>query len=226
MITPPHFTTISVTAVRKMVQVCSSLLATGACQARNCTGNHLVMFCQSCRLTCQDATSYASHLRGRVHASKLKSTSVNVYCPTCDKNLAANSWDSHVQGQKHLNASQKVGQPPHIQPQEGRPPPGNLRCRFCNRNVRADVWGAHQSDPMHRKNEQYFLLKAISDIATNDKGSVVILPAEELDFETVEPTHARRGIAKELVIHVTDPTTTYKIVQATVADSTSKKNTA
>lgn len=209
-----------------MVQACPSLLAIGACQATNCTRNHLVKFCESCRLICQDATSYASHLRGRVHAAKLKHSSINVLCPICDKNIITNSWDSHVQGQKHLKASQNVGRAPHIQPQEGRPPPGSFHCRFCNRNVRADAWGAHQSDPTHRKKEQYFLVKVASDVATNDKGSVVILPAEELDFETVEPTHARQGITKELVIQVTDPSATYKIVQATVADSTTKKNTA
>ena len=209
-----------------MVQACPSLLATGACQATNCTGNHLVKFCETCRLICQDATSYASHRRGPGHAAKFKHSSINVFCPACDKNITANSWDSHVQGQKHVKAAQKVGQAPHIQPQEARAPPGNLRCGFCNKNVKAGGWGAHQSDPTHRKREQYFLLKAASDVATNDKGSVVILPAEELDFETVEPTHAQQGVTKELVIRVTDPSTTYKILQAIVADSGSKRNTA
>ena len=209
-----------------MVQACPSLLATGACQATHCAGNHLVKFCESCRLICQDATSYASHLKGRGHAAKLKHSSINVLCTTCDKNIVVNSWDSHIQGQKHLKASQKVGQAPHIQPQESRPPPGSLHCRFCNKNVKANGWGAHQSGTTHRKKEQYFILKATSDIATNDKGSVIILPAEELDFETVEPTRARQGIRKDLVIQVTDPSATYKIVQATVADSTTRKNTA
>jgi len=209
-----------------MVQACPSLLATGACQTTNCTKNHLIKFCQSCRLICQDFVSYASHLGGRGHAAKLKYSSINVFCPTCDRNFVASSWDSHIQGQKHVRASQKVGQTPHIQPQEGRPPPGSLHCRLCNGNVKAGGWEAHQSGPTHRKKEQYFLLKAIFDVATNDKGGVVILPAEELDFETVEPAHARQGITKGLVIHVADPSATYKIVQATVAGSPNKRNTA
>ena len=176
-------------------------------------------------MICQDVASYASHLRGRGHAAKLKYSSINVFCPTCDKNFAASSWDSHIQGQKHIKASQKVGQAPQIQPQEGRPPPGSLHCRLCNSNVKTGGWEAHQSGPTHRKKEQYFLLKAIFDVATNDKGSVVILPAEELDFETVEPTHARQGITKQLTIQVTDPSATYKILQATVVGSTNRRNT-
>ena len=211
---------------REMVQACPSLLATGACQATNCTRNHLVKFCETCRIICQDLNTYTSHLRGRGHAAKLKYSSVNVFCAICDMNFAASSWDSHIQGQKHLKASRKLGQEPRIQPQEGRPPPGSLHCRLCNYNVKTDGWEAHQSGPTHRKKEQYFLLKAIFDVATNNKGSVIILPAEELDFETVEPVDARRGITKELVIQVTDPTATYKIVQATVAGSPNKRNTA
>lgn len=211
---------------REMVQVCPSLLATGACQTANCTKNHLIKFCQSCRLVCQDVNSYTSHLRGRGHAAKLKYSSINVFCPTCDRNFVASSWDSHIQGQKHLKASQKLGQAPNIQPQEGRPPPGYLHCRLCNSNVKTGGWGAHESGSTHRKKEQYFLLKAVFDVATNDKGSVVVLPAEELDFETVEPIHARQGVAKELVIRVTDPSASYKIVQATVAGSSNKRNTA
>lgn len=92
--------------------------------------------------------------------------------------------------------------------------------------MKTDGWGAHESGSTHRKKEQYFLLKAVFDVATNDKGSVVVLPAEELDFETVEPIHARQGVAKELVIRVTDPSASYKIVQATVAGSSNKRNTA
>ena len=208
-----------------MVQACASLLATGACQSANCTKNHLIKFCQSCRLVCQDAASYASHLGGRRHATKLKYSSINVFCTTCDKNFIAGSWDSHIQGQKHLDASQKARRAPHILPQEGRPPPGSLHCRLCNCNVTTDGWGVHQSGPTHRKKEQYFLLKAIFDVATNDKGSAIILPAEELDFDTVEPADARQGITKELVIRVTDPSISYKIVQATVAGSSNKRNT-
>ena len=208
-----------------MVQVCPSLLATGACQTTNCTKNHLIKFCQTCRLVCQDASSYASHLRGRGHAAKLKYSSVNVFCTTCDKNFVASSWDSHIQGQKHLKASQKAGKAPHIQPQEGRSPAGSLHCRLCNSNVKDSGWEAHQSGPTHRKKEQYFVLKAIFDVATNDKGSAIILPAEELDFETVEPAHTRQGITKELVIRVTDPSVSYKLVQATMAGSSTKRNT-
>ncbi|KAF9653722.1 P-loop containing nucleoside triphosphate hydrolase protein [Thelephora ganbajun] len=209
-----------------MVQACSSLLATGACQTANCTKNHLVKFCQTCRLICQDVHSYASHLGGRGHAAKLKYSSINVFCPICDKNFVASSWNSHIQGRKHLNASQGAGQAPRIQPQEGRPPPGSLHCRLCNSNVKINGWETHQSGPAHRKKEQYFLLKAVFDVATNDKGSAVILPPEELDFETVEPAHARQGVTKQLVIQVTDPSASYKIVQVTVAGSSSKRNTA
>lgn len=92
--------------------------------------------------------------------------------------------------------------------------------------MRTDAWETHQSGPTHRKKEQYFLLKAIFDVATNDKGGVVVLPPEELDFETVEPAHARQGVKRELVIRVTDPSATFKVVQATVAGSTNKRNTA
>ena len=209
-----------------MVQVCPSLLATGACQTTNCTKNHVVKFCQTCRLICQDVTAYTSHLGGRGHAAKLKYSSINVFCATCDRNFVASSWDSHIQGQKHIKASQKAGQAPNIQPQEGRPPPGSLHCRLCNSNVKADGWRTHESGSTHKKREQYFLLKAIFDIATNDKGSAIILPAEELDFETVEPADARQGITKQLVIQVTDPSASYKLVNVTVAGSSNKRNTA
>ena len=209
-----------------MVNACPSLLATGACQVPNCTQNHLIKFCQSCRLICQDIRSYASHLQGRGHATKLKYSSVNVFCTTCDRNFAASSWDSHIRGQKHLKASQKAGIPSQIQPQEGRPPPGLLHCRLCNCNVRVNGWGVHQSGPTHQKKVQYFILKAVFDVATNDKGSAVVLPPEELDFETVEPGHARRGVTKQLVVRVTDPSIVYKIVQVTIAGSVNKRNTA
>ena len=221
--TSPHF---RIQRHYEMVQACPSLLATGTCQSTNCTKNHLVKFCQSCRLVCQDLATYTSHLGGRGHAAKLKYSSINVLCPTCDMNFVASSWTSHIQGQKHVKASRKIGQAPDIQPQEGRPPPGSLLCRLCNSNVKTGGWEAHQAGPTHRKKEQYFLLKAIFDVATNNKGSVIILPAEELDFETVEPADARQGITKELVIQVTDPSATYKIVQATVAGSQNKRNTA
>lgn len=207
-----------------MVSPCSSLLATGTCQAAKCTQNHSIKFCESCRLTCQDIDAYASHLRGRGHAAKLKHSSAHVFCTTCNRNFVASSWGSHVQGQKHLKASQKGGVAPQIQPQEGRPPLGIHRCRFCNRNVKVDEWGTHQSSPIHRKKEQYFLLKSVLDIATNDKGSAIILPPEELDFETIEPAHARRGVTKQLVIQVTDPSINYKIMQVTIAGSAKKKN--
>jgi helicase MOV-10 len=209
-----------------MVKVCPSLLATGACRTAGCTQNHVVKFCETCRLICQDAHSYASHLRGRGHATKLKYSSINVFCTTCNRNMAANSWDPHLQGQKHLKASNKAGLPSQIQPEEGRPPPGSLRCRLCNANIKADGWGTHQSGPTHQKKEQYFVLKAVFDIATNDKGSAVILPPEELDFETIEPASARQGVTKQLVIQVTDPSINYKIVQVTIAGSASKRNTA
>ena len=206
--------------------LCPSLLATGACQSANCTKNHLVKFCESCRLVCQDANSYRSHIGGRGHATKLKQSYVNVFCTTCDMNFAASSWGSHIQGQKHLKKSQKAGLAPQIQPQEGRPPPGSLRCRLCDTNVKDNGWDAHESGPTHRKKERYFLLKAVFDIATNDKGSAIILPAEELDFETVEPAHAQRGVTKQLVIQVTDPTASYRLVQVTVAGPPGKRNTA
>jgi len=209
-----------------MVNVCPSLLATGSCQTTNCRQNHLIKFCESCRLICQDLRSYTSHLMGRGHATKLKYSSINVFCVICDKNLAASSWDSHVRGQKHLKASQKAGSAPQIQPLEGRPPLGSLHCRLCNRNIRVEAWDTHQSSPTHRKKEQYFTLKAVFDIATNDKGSAVILPPEELDFETIEPAHARQGVTKQLVIQVTDPSVNYKIVQVTMTGSASKRNTA
>jgi len=211
---------------RKMVQACPSLLATGACQTGNCTKNHLVKFCESCRLVCQDVHSYTSHLRGRGHAAKLKYSSINVLCTICDKDFIASSWDSHLRGQKHLKAARQAGQAPQILPQEGRPPPGSLHCRLCNNNVKANGWGAHESGSTHRKKEQYFVLKAVFDIATNDKGSAIILPPEELDFETVEPAHAQQGVTKQLVIQVTDPSKDYKIVQVTIAGSPSKRNTA
>jgi hypothetical protein len=209
-----------------MVNACPSLLATGVCQTANCTQNHLIKFCESCRLVCQDVHSYASHLGGRGHATKLKSSAVNVLCTTCDRNFAASSWDSHVRGQKHLKASQAAGIAPQIQAEEGRPPPGSLHCRLCNSNVRIDGWGTHQSGPAHRKKEQYFLLKAVFDVAINDKGSAVILPPEELDFEAVEPADARQGVTKQLVIQVTDPSVSYKIVQVAIAGSQNKRNTA
>lgn len=208
-----------------MVNACPSLLATGSCQTPKCTQNHSIKFCETCRLICQDIHSYASHLNGRGHAAKLKYSSINVFCATCDKNFAANSWGSHLQGRGHLRASQKAGIAPQIQPQEGRPPPGSLHCRLCNSNVKANGWGTHQSGPTHRKKEQYFLLKAVFDIATNDKGSAIILPPEELDFETIEPAHARQGVTKQLVIQVTDPSINYKIMQVTIAGSANKKNT-
>lgn len=85
-------------------------------------------------------------------------------------------------------------------------------------------WEAHNSGLSHKKKEQYFLLKAAADVAVNDKGSAVILPPEELDFETVEPADAQQGITKQLVIQVTDPSTSYKLVQVTVTGSP-KKNT-
>ena len=113
-----------------------------------------------------------------------------------------------------------------IQPLEGRPPPGSLHCRLCNSNVKTSGWEAHQSSPAHRKKEQYFILKAVFDIAMNDKGSAIILPPEELDFETVEPTDARQGVTKQLVIQVTDPSASYKLVQVMVAGSLNKRNTA
>lgn len=222
--TPRH--TFCIRRYRAMVQACPSLLAIGACQSTNCTRNHLIKFCESCRLVCQDLNSYASHLRGRGHASKLKNSSINVFCTTCDKNFAASSWDSHVQGQKHLRDSQRAGLAPEIQPQEGRPPPGSLHCRLCNSNVKTSGWEAHQAGPTHRKKERYFLLKAVFDVATNDKGSVVILPPEELDFETVEPADARQGVTRQLVIQVTDPSARYRLAQVTVAGSPSKRNTA
>lgn len=163
---------------------------------------------------------------GRGHAAKLKYSSINVFCINCDKNLAASSWDSHVRGQKHLKASQKAGSAPQSQPMEGRPPLGSLHCRLCNRNIKVEAWGTHQSGPTHRKKEQYFTLKAAFDVATNDKESAVILPPEELDFETIEPAHARQGVTKQLVIQVTNPSVNYKIVQVTMSGSASKRNTA
>jgi len=205
-----------------MVQACPILLATGACQSTNCTQDHGVKFCQSCLLICKDANSYESHLRGRGHAAKFKHSSINVFCTTCDKNLSANTWDPHIQGQKHCGLSQKAGRAPQIQPEEGRPPLGSLHCRFCNRDVKTTAWEAHHSGPAHRKKEQFFLLKVPSDIAINDKGSAVILPPEELDFETVELVDAQQGITKQLVIQVTNPSTSYKLVQVTV---TGKRNT-
>jgi helicase MOV-10 len=208
-----------------MVQACSSLLATGACQSANCTQNHVVKFCQSCRLICQDANSYESHLRGSRHTARLKHSSINVFCTTCDKNLVATSWDSHIQGQKHLKASQKARRAPQIQPQEGRPPLGGLHCKFCNSDVKFSGWQAHNSNPTHRKREQYFLLKAGSDVAINDKGGAIILPPEELDFGTVEPADARQGITKQLVIQVTDPSISYKLAQVIITGPPSKRNT-
>lgn len=209
-----------------MVQACASLLATGACQNLNCTKNHLLKFCESCRLVCQDVNTYESHLRGRGHAAKLKYSSINVFCTICDMNFVASSWNSHIQGQKHLKNSRNAGLAPQIQPQDGRPPPGSIHCRLCNSNVRTDGWEAHQSGPIHRKKEQYFVLKAIFDVATNDKGSAVILPPEELDFETVEPADAQRGITKQLVVQVTDPSASYKLVQVTAVGASNKRNTA
>lgn len=209
-----------------MVRACPSLLATGACQSTGCTQNHLIKFCESCRLVCQDIHSYQSHLRGRGHAAKLKYSSINVFCVTCDRNFAASSWDSHIQGRKHTKASQTAGLAPQIQPQEGRPPPGSLHCKLCNSNVRTDGWETHRSGPTHRKKEQYFVLKAVFDVATNDKGNAVILPPEELDFETVEPADAQQGITKQLVIQVTNPSTSYKLVQVTVAGPPNRRNTA
>jgi len=177
-------------------------------------------------MVCQDVKSYASHLGGRGHAAKLKYSSINVFCATCDRNFVASSWDSHIRGQKHIKASRKAGQAPDIQPQEGRPPPGTLHCRLCNNNVKTNGWEAHESGPAHRKKEQYFLLKAVFDVATNDKENATILPAEELDFETVEPAHALQGVTKQLVIQVTDPSTSYKLVQVTVAGPANRRNTA
>jgi hypothetical protein len=92
--------------------------------------------------------------------------------------------------------------------------------------VKTNGWEAHQSGPAHRKRERYFLLKAVFDVATNDKASAIILPAEELNFETVEPARALQGVTKQLLIRATDPSASYKLVQVTVAGSSSKKNTA
>lgn len=209
-----------------MAQSCPSLLAAGTCRSTNCTKNHLVKFCESCRLVSQDVNAYESHLQGRGHAIKFKQSHVSVFCTTCDTNVVAGSWDSHVQGQKHLKKSQKAGLAPLIQPEEGRPPPGSLRCRLCDKNVKADGWETHESSPAHRKKERFYLLKAVIDVATNNKGSAVILPPEELDFETVEPAHARQGVTKQLVIQVTDPSASYRLVQVTVAGSSTKRNTA
>lgn len=209
-----------------MVNACPSLLATGACQTTKCTQNHLIKFCEGCRLICQDVHSYASHLRGNGHAAKLKHSTINVFCTTCNRNFAASSWDSHIGGRKHIKASQEANTAPEIQPEEGQPPPGCIRCRLCNSNVKVGGWVAHQSGPTHRKKEQYFLLKAVFDVATNDKGSAVILPPEELDFETIEPAHARQGVRKQLIIQVTDPSVDYRIVHVTIAGSANKRNTA
>ena len=211
---------------REMVNVCPSLIATGACQIQKCTKNHLIKFCQTCRLICQDLRTYNAHIGGRGHASRLKHSSINVFCTTCDRNFVASGWDPHVRGQKHLKASRAAGLAPQIQPEEGRPPPGYLHCRLCSCNVKIDGWETHQSGATHKKKEQYFVIKAAFDIATNDKGSAIILPPEELDFETVEPVHAKRGVTKQLVIQVTDPSANYKIEQVSIAGSASRKNTA
>lgn len=208
-----------------MVQACLTLLATGTCQSADCTRDHVVKFCQSCRLICQDINSYESHLRGRVHAAKFEHSSISVFCTTCDKNLTASTWNSHIQGQKHAKASQKISQTPQIQPQEGRPPRGSLHCKFCDNDVKATGWEAHRSGPGHSRKEQYFLHKAPADIAINDKGRALILPPEELDFETVEPADAQQGVTKQFTIQVTDPSTSYKLVQVAVTGPPNKRNT-
>ena len=207
-----------------MINACPSSLATGACQVQNCTRNHLITFCKICRLVCQDIRSYTAHLEGRGHTAKLKNSSINLFCTACNRDVVANSWDSHVRTQKHLKISRKAGGASQLQ--EALPPLGSLHCRFCNRNIKIGGWGPHQSGLTHQKKEQYFLLKAVFDVAINDKGGVVITPPEELDFETIELSHAQQGIVKQLNIQVTDPSVKYKIVQVTIARSENRRNTA
>jgi helicase MOV-10 len=196
-----------------VLQICPSLLSTGACFIDACPANHLFKLCEPCGQVCLSLRAYDVHVRGAKHAKKLKESSVNLRCITCDRHILAYQWSDHISAASHISKSNRLGVSPVVQPVEGQAPPGLIHCAICNVNINVNAWATHAGGVKHKKKEDYYALKAVLDEAESDKHGVAILPKEELDLGVIELPVAREGIQSLIVVEVSDADAQIQIAQ-------------
>lgn len=201
-----------------MAGYCQQLLATGACQTKDCTLNHDVHICRPCGVVCFSTRVYQSHLSGKRHRNRESGRATIVHCLVCGINMSGTSWTPHVRGKRHSRAAASQGVSPDVEPEEEAVKPGHTFCNVCARTLPQSKWNNHLTTPQHVRRMLFANYEAAFEEAEKNKhGTTVSHDDDGVNFGITEVPNAQQGVQIIVKIQNTVPLAHITLVDAQLA---------